>query len=298
MAIVECRRRALRSLAGLAYIGSSTGAVAEDMVIRHNFVPYPPGYPPTYREELLALLLDRSADRYGPGRMFFVEAVTQGRAMLELQAGHFDVVGTGWTPARDRQALAVRVDLLRGMMGLRTAVGLPERVAQIGGAREWSDIRRWSLGVGSEWNCPDAYKAAGLNVVGMLHVGPAVERARRGGLDLISQSVVEASWFAPMKGMSVISSWGLFTEDPYYFFVSPQRPELAERLRHGFERAGADGSLDAFFNRQVVAPVTKWMEHRPVIYDLRAGRERVEAGVFMQRVIGPMMRRPWVESAR
>jgi ABC-type amino acid transport substrate-binding protein len=268
---------------------------AQETVVRHNFVPFPPGYPPTHREEVLALLLDRSADRYGPARMVFVEPLTQSRAFRELHAGQIDILGTGWTPERDGWALPIRVDLYRGMMGLRTAVGLPARIAQIGSASDWRDIQRWSLGVGQEWPCHDAYKAAGLNVVRMLHVGPAVERVRRGDLDLISQSVVEASWFAPMKGLSVIPSWGMFTDEPYYFFVSPDRPELAERLRYGFRRAGADGSLDALFGRRVQAPVARWLEQQPVIYDLREGRKRVDGRAFASRVLTPLMHQPWAE---
>jgi hypothetical protein len=278
--------------------GVARSSGAQETVVRHNFVPHPPGHPPTYREELLALLLDRSADRYGPARMAFVGPFTQLRAFRELQTGQIDILGTGWTPARDGWALPVRIDIYRGMMGMRTAVGLPARVAQIGAASDWVDIRRWSLGVGKEWPCHDLYKDAGLNVVGMLHVGPAVERVRRGDLDLISQSVMETSWFAPMKGLSVIPSWGLFTDDPYYFFVPSDRRELAERLRHGFQRAGADGSLEAFFSRCVAVPVARWLEQRPVVYDLRAGRKRVDGHEFATRVLAPMMHSPWIEPAR
>jgi len=299
MRILESRRRVLQGLMGLTWVGGAAQAAeGEEKLVRHNFVPFPPGYPPTHREEVLALVLERSSDRYGPARMAFTETVTQSRAFRELHAGHIDILGTGWTPVRDKLALAVRVDLYRGMMGLRTAVGLPERIRQVGAASNWRDIRRWSLGVGNEWPCHDAYKAAGLNVVGMLHVGTALERARRGGLDLISLSVVEAAWFAPLKGLSVIPSWGLFTAEPYYFFVSPDRPELAERLRYGFRRAGSDGSLDALFSKRIEAPVSRWLERHPVIYDLRSGNERVDAQVFASRVIEPLMRQPWIEPSR
>lgn len=288
------RRRLAGGLLGACLVPRALGATP--MRVRHNFALGPEDHGLSFREEVLQLLLDRSRERFGDYEMHYAGRVSQSRAFRELAEGRLDVIGTATSVERERLATPIRCCLYRGLMGVRTGVGLPERVRALDAGDDTLErLRQLRLGVGHDWPIAQAHRDAGLNVVGILHFDAGVKRLRLGGMDLISQSVVEAPFMCAKHGLAMISRWALFMPHPYYFFVARDNPRLAARLTLGFTVALRDGSFDALFRRRVLpqlqaAQLDRRLIHRFPNQDLPAATPWRQAALWHPFVLEQMER--------
>lgn len=279
-------------LCSLLVQGPARGAEAITWV-RHNFMPNPPGQPPPYKEEVLELVLGKSEARYGKYRMVYQPPSTQARAFRELQDNQLDVIGTSWDAEREQMAQPIRFDLYKGLMGLRAGITPPDRLAEVNAVPDWAALRRLSIGVGADWPSAPKFRQAGLNAVNMLHFDAGAKRMRLGGMDLILLGIAEAERLATQKGFAAVPAWGLYVDEPYYFWVRKGRSALAERIDYGFRAAIADGSLQALFERRIEPCLTRWLAASPMVFDLRGGGAPVTADVFRATVLGPVMKAAW-----
>jgi len=279
-------------LCSLLIQGPALGADAITWV-RHNFMPNPPGQLPPYKEEVLELVLSKSEAKYGKYRMVYQPPSTQARAFRELQDNQLDVIGTSWDAEREQMAQPIRFDLYKGLMGLRVGITPAERLAEVNGLSDWPALRKLPIGVGADWPSAPKFRQAGLNAVNMLHFDAGARRMRLGGMDLILLGIAEAERLAVQKGFSVVSAWGLYVDEPYYFWVRKGRSVLAERIDYGFRAAIADGSLEALFEKRIEPYLTRWLGANPMVFDLRAGGPPVTAEAFRALVLNPVMKAAW-----
>ena len=256
-------------------------------------MPNPPGQLPPYKEEVLELVLNKSEARFGKYRMVYEQPMTQARAFRELQDGQLDVIGTSWDAEREQMAQPIRFDLYKGLMGLRVGITPPARLTEINGLSDWAGLRKVSIGVGADWPSAAKFRQAGLNVVNMLHFDAGAKRMRLGGLDLIALGIAEAERLAALKSFSVVSSWSLYVDEPYYFWVRKGRSTLAERIEYGFRAAIADGSLEALFEKRIEPYLARWLSAHPLVFDIRTGGAPVTAEWFRAAVLNPAMKSAW-----
>lgn len=246
---MKLRRGCLLALL-LAVGGGSAGAEAPPL-IRHNFARVPGETGPSFREEVLELVLEKSRPKYGDYRLQRVPNVPQSRAFRELEDGRLDIVGSMTNAEREAHALPVRYCVYKGLMGLRIGLGLPATVAALNDVRDMDALRQISLGLGFDWPDYAIQQAAGLQITRLANFENGVQRLKLGSFQLIPLGVVEAQPLARAHGLATISDWAIAYPSAYYFFVTPQRPRLAERLVHGFEQALRDKSFDALFARRI-----------------------------------------------
>ena len=243
------RRRHLLALAMGGPVGWPA-ARASAPVIRHSLRPMADGRL-SYREEVLRLLLEKARPRFGDCELQFTGLVPQARAFSELENGRLDLCAAMTDVDRERRAVPVRYCLYRGLLGLRVGLGLPETVKRLDSVDSLEALRAVRFGLVQDWPDYAIQRAAGLQVVRLATVSSGVARLRLGGFDLLPVGAVEADDVALEFELAKVWRWGLIYPTAFYFFVSPQQPQLAERLKHGFEVALHDGSFDALFGRFV-----------------------------------------------
>lgn len=207
----------------------------------------------SYKGEVLKLVLDKSQAKYGPYKLVALpsKGMTQSRAFRELERGALDVVASMTDVSREEMAIPIRYCIYKGLLGLRVGMGMPETVHALNKVTTREALNAVELGQVFDWPDYEIQRANGLRVTRLNDFASGIYRLKKGNLALFPLGVVEVEDIAKAQGLSVVSQWALAYPTAYYFFVSSHNPELAERLRYGFEQAIKDRSFDNLFARRL-----------------------------------------------
>ncbi len=247
MSVSRNRRRCLSALGLLPALGTAGPSAAP--LIRHALVELPPGVP-NYELTVLRLLLDRTLASHGPCRLAAAPAMTQSRAFLQLAAGDLELTTSVTTTEHEAQALAVRTCLFRGLLGIRLPIALARRRAELQGFATLEQARRLRLAQVESWPDTQILKANGWPVQAIARRDSFPLLLARERIDLFALGAIEVFPFVDaLPGLCVLDGWLIAYPAPLYFFVSPSQPELAARLRKGWELVLADGSFVALFDQ-------------------------------------------------
>lgn len=233
-------------------------AQADPLRVRHALAQQQSAAEITYELEVLQLLLDKTQASHGPYRLEGSAPMTQNRAFLQLVAGEVDLISSMTSREREVQGLPLRVCLYRGLQGVRLPLMLSNRREELDAAGATQPPRALHNGQVADW--PDTAVLAhnGWQVDRLPRLGQFGELLRRRRLDFVSLGVLEAYPIAGTRHEVVVGErWAIAYPSAFYFFVSPTRPELAERLRIGWDRALADGSFEALFEQRLGAQLRR-----------------------------------------
>ncbi|WP_263534354.1 transporter substrate-binding domain-containing protein [Paucibacter sp. TC2R-5] len=226
--------------------------MAEVMVIRHALAQEQNAKVLTYEQAVLKLLLDKTIPSHGPYRLQPSEVVSQSRAFLQLAAGELELLSSMTSQAREAQGIPVRVCLYRGLLGVRLPVALSSRREQMEAISSPSQAQALSIGQVADWPDAKILSANGWKVERMAKLAPFPEMLKRERIDLFALGAIEVFPIVDaLPGLTVLDQWLIAYPSAFYFFVSPQSPALAERLRKGWELVLADGSFEALFDHWV-----------------------------------------------
>ena len=205
-----------------------------------------------FASDLLALVLAQADEGY---RLEIVGGMNQPRRIQAAHEGLVDVVVLPHQASTKSRLIPIRHPLQRGLLGVRVLLARPEmaeRLMTIGSLEELK--RGYVMGYGANWLDRDVMARLGFRMeYGSRYTG-LFEMLRAGRFDYLTRGVGElrAERQQPQlagSGLVVVPGIALYYPIDDYFHVSPRRPELARAIERGFERALADGSYAALFNR-------------------------------------------------
>lgn len=269
MSMSRDRRRCLSALGLLPALGHAAPAAGPGPLIRHSLVQLPQGAP-NYELAVLQLLLERTRASHGPYRLAFAPLMSQSRALLQLAGDELDVATSITTAQHESRALAVRVCLYRGLLGIRLPIALARRRAELERVASLDEARRLRLAQVESWPDTQILKANGWPVQAITRRDSFPELLVRERIDLFALGAIEVYPLVDaLPALAVLGGWLIAYVAPSYFFVSPRRPELAERLRRGWDLALADGSFAALFEQwlgpqlqRAALPERRWLKLR------------------------------------
>jgi len=251
------RRALLGLLGGLA----CHSALAQDrpvLVVRHALSQEQNAKILSYEHAVLTLLLEKTIGSHGPYRLEASEQVSQNRAFLQLSNGELDLHSSVTSVTRERQALPVRVCLYRGLLGLRLPIALRSRAAQLETVSSLAQAQALRTGQVADWPDTQILTAAGWRLERLPRLQPFAEMLRRQRIDLFALGVIEVYPIVDaLNDLSVLDRWLIAYPSAFYFFVSPRKPALAERLHKAWELVLADGSFQTLFEQTVGAQLAR-----------------------------------------
>ena len=188
-------------------------------------------------------------------------SMEQERALVNLE--HNDRLDIAWSMTsieREQRLLAVRIPLDKGLFGWRLAL-LPKNRAQLlKEVRSLEDLRQFSAGQGHDWPDSDILRGHGLPVRVSSNYGSLFRMLQAQRFDYFPRSVIEI-WdeleHPRAKQLVVDPHVLLHYPTAMYFFFSRKRPELAETVRIGMEKAIADGSFERLFQQHFAASLQR-----------------------------------------
>lgn len=207
-----------------------------------------------YFMDLLRLALVKTGAGEPPPRFSHPSTdLPRERLRQMLQDGRLDLLWGSTSPEREAQALSVRFDLFQGANELRRLLVRAADLPALRQVRTLEALQRWRAGSGAYWSDAGILRANGFKVETASKFELLFPMLKAGRFDFIPRTREEirdelarhaGQGFAELPGLA------LQYRQPLYFFVTPAKPWLAQRLQRGLEMAAADGSFDALFGAQ------------------------------------------------
>ncbi len=224
-----------------------------------------------YHEEVLRLALEASTNIYGPYQINRVAVSgTRQRLLRELIVGDkINVHGAPTQKAWEEQTIPVMFPLLKGLLGYRLMLIHRDNQALFSAVESGTDLAKLRAGLGAQWSTTKAMDTLGFRLVtGDTYEG-LFNMLKHKRFDYFLRGVNEI--FGEYKARPHLHD-DIMIEDtllvelplPWYFFVSPTTPRIAERLDYGLHQMKKDGSFDrlfhSYFDESLV--LAKWQKRK------------------------------------
>ncbi|MDX1297769.1 MAG: hypothetical protein R3260_05940 [Pseudomonas sp.] len=184
-------------------------------------------------------------------------SMEQERALASLE--HNDRLDVAWsmtTLDREQRLLPVRIPLDKGLFGWRIALLPSSRAELLKDVRSLDDLRQFSAGQGHDWPDSEILRSHSLPVITSSSYGSLFRMLQAQRFDYFPRAAIEI-WgeLEHPRGKQLVADQHVLLHYPtaMYFFFSRKRPELAETVRRGMERAIADGSFERLFQQHFAA---------------------------------------------
>lgn len=238
---------------------ATTPCLAAQGELRYPRAPQGDEFRPRYPLAMLQLALDKAGSplRIAPSR----HPMEQQRALLNLEQGTaVDVVWTMTSIEHEQRLLPVRIPLDKGLYGWRIGFLRKDRRELLRGVGSLDALRQLRAGQGHDWPDTQILRSHDLPVEVSASYDSLFLMLRAGRFDYFPRSVLEAhDELAHISAGDLVLDRHLALHYPtaLYFFFSRERPELAETVSTGLERALSDGSFERLFQRYHAADLAR-----------------------------------------
>lgn len=221
------------------------------------------------KEELLHSVLELVWSKADPnGKIIQLnDELPVSRLPVEVESGAIDLMWAGASAKNDEQMLAVRIPLLKGMLGHRISIIRQGDQHKFNDIRSISDLARLDAGMGRTWGSTKVLEQAGLNVVTAMKYENLFHMLEGGRFDYFPRGIHEP-WaeLAKYPELPLEVEKRILLIYPYamYFYLQKDNRALHAKLTRGFEQAIADGSFDELFYS---APMVKQVIEKGNIKD-------------------------------
>ena len=200
-------------------------------------------------------------------------AMTQDRMFLELQSGkRLDVLWVMTSRQREREALAIRIPVYKGMIGWRLLLVHASRIDMLARVHSLSDLALFSAGQARDWPDTDILRANHLPVVTAAGYENLFAMLGEKRFDYLPRSAQEIwSELESHRSEGIVLDPYLVLHYPaaVYFFVSRSHPELANTILTGLNRAIANGKFDRLFFHYFAASIEQANINERTVIELR-----------------------------
>jgi hypothetical protein len=181
------------------------------------------------------------------------ERVSKSRALHLLESGlEVDVVWTMTSIEREKRFLPVRIPIYKGLGSYRLLLIRAEDQAKFSALKDEAALKQQMMSQVHDWvdtavlrhNKFKVLDASSYQSLFQMLLYKRVEAVPRGVLEIEA----EQKHFA-QQGLHIETDWLLHYPGAVYFFVSNNKPELAQRIEAGLRLALADGSFDLLFHK-------------------------------------------------
>lgn len=205
-----------------------------------------------YYFNLLKLALNKTKEADGPYRIELSElSVPQSEAvqLLSKDSPEIDVLWTMTSAEREDKLNAIRIPLLKGLLGYRMLL-IKEQDHNKFADITLPELKRLTAIQGADWPDTTILLANGYTVKKSVFYLKMFEQLADGRVDYFPRGVTEI-WSEVQahveKKLIAEPNVMLYYRSPIYFFTSKSNTRLGDRIERGLKLAVADGSFDKFF---------------------------------------------------
>ena len=202
---------------------------------------------------LLNLALSKGSDKSTFRLQAGQSNMQQGRAIYEVvQNRGIDVIWTVTSIEREKQLYAIRVPLMKGLLGYRVFIMRQEDRHLLDKVSTLSELTKYTVGQGHDWPDTGILKANKFNVVTSSTYQGLFTMLEQRRFQLFPRGLSEAwqeldSLKLGDSNLMVEENLMLYYPSPIYFFVNKDNKQLANKIEQGLKLAIADGSFEEYF---------------------------------------------------
>jgi hypothetical protein len=216
-----------------------------------------------YTYDLLSLIMSVTPE-FGDEKLEKSLAyMTRSRTLHELISGEYiHVMAEAPQPEWDEKLIVVPIPIRKGLQGFRLFIVNEKSKKLMDDINELDDLLLLSTGSGRNWSSKRVMEEAGFNVVtgsnynglfGMLSKNRFLTFAR--GINEVYEEV--AAQKSTFPNLRVDENVLLYLPLATYFYVSPKKPLIAERIKVGLLRLIESGAFNEFFYKNHCESILK-----------------------------------------
>lgn len=210
-----------------------------------------------YPQKLLTHILEITKQNYGSALIQHAPSPMQrNRSLLELETGeNLHVMATALKSEWETRLIPIRIPIHKGIMGYRIFLILKQHQPMLSQITSLEELKKIPTGSGRQWSTTKTLIENGFEVrQGMSYEG-MFTMLMEGRFMTFGRGVNEVfseyeAYKTSIPELMIEQNLLLYMPLPTYFFVTPTRPELAERIKEGLNMMIEDGSFDEMFNAE------------------------------------------------
>jgi hypothetical protein len=205
----------------------------------------------TYYVNLLELAIEKSVPKFGPASLQALgTSMVYQRKLKSLNDDELDVMWTMTSEQKEQDALAVKIPILKGLIGYRIMVIQDTKQQLLTHISSTQQIKAMVAIQGADWTDTDILRVNGFNVKTSDWYNSLYKGVSKGLYDYFPRSILEP-WAEMRKyrfnNLVVENKHLLYYPAAMYFFVQKDNHSLAQRFKYGLNQAIDDGSFDTLF---------------------------------------------------
>lgn len=207
--------------------------------------------------DILALALSKRAPSITLSTL--PEVLNEAQLVSEVESENVDVMWSGGDKEKDERLLAVRIPVLKGLLGHRIFLIREEDKARFATIQTFEDLLQFEAGQGRFWGDTQILKSADIPTVTTIKYKNLFPMLEGGRFDYFPRALHEPFIEAENhKHLDLVVDSNVMLVYPYamYFYVNKNNERLHNLIYSGFETAIKDGSYDElFFNNSMIQDV-------------------------------------------
>ncbi len=209
-----------------------------------------------YQWEILKTALEKTTAKYGGYRLEPAVSMSEARQAHELKnvTGRLTVMYLDTNPEFEKTLLPVRIPVDKNLVGFRVFLIRKEDQPKFQAIKTLDDLRKFSIGAGSDWADVAILRKSGFTVVTGSAYDGLFDMLHNKRFDIFSRGAVEIideyeQRKEKMPDLHIEETILLYYPLPMYFWFSntPAGARLAERAKAGMLMMIDDGTYDAIF---------------------------------------------------
>ncbi|MFT5545677.1 MAG: hypothetical protein ACI832_000144 [Rheinheimera aquimaris] len=202
-----------------------------------------------YPIALLHLALGKAGSQYNPVPSKRDQA--QWRTLRQLESGTgMDVVWTFTSIEREEKLRPIRIPIDRGLLGWRLLLIRQQDSSRFANISEANQLQPLRAVQGHDWPDFNILKYNQFNVIPSTHYQGMFTMLQLGRVDYFPRTITEIQselHSHPNLDLAIAPELVLYYPAPLYYFVHPDKTQLAQDIEYGLRAAIADGSMKQLF---------------------------------------------------
>ncbi|WP_448248182.1 tetratricopeptide repeat protein [Thalassotalea agariperforans] len=219
---------------------------------------------PKYTLAVLNKALALSSDKYGPYKIEIIEeTIFNEQKIISLHDGEDINLAMAMTsPDWEYLALPIRIPIRRGVGSYRLLTINKNNSDKFANISTLAELKLLTTGVQKDWIMNTLLEDEGFILIEGLTYDSIFKMLDRQRFDYLLRGIHEAYDEISLrkhelKNLMIEPNLAIYIPQPYYIFVSPKYPKIAERIEYGLEKMISAGILQQMFDDHYAAFIKK-----------------------------------------
>ncbi len=216
-----------------------------------------------YPRKLLEQILKKTSAQYGPAMLKAEFTMSRKRVLKELELGtKIHVSDAATRTSWEERLIPIRIPIDKGLLGYRLFLINKTKQHLFSNISSIESLKKFRLGTGRQWSITPIFEHNGFNVKKGESYDSLFTMLEKSRFDYFPRGLNEI--FTEYENrrsahpkLHIENTLLLYVPLPHYFFVSPTKPGLADRILTGLNLMIHDKSFDKLFFKYYADDIEK-----------------------------------------